>query len=82
MSHQTKPIIVSATIANKQRLITMFKDFPLSTTYHVLIDKEHEAEAIRNSNGWKVFPREGSWLKGENCDEIIQAILNIENPNL
>ena len=81
MSHQTKPIIVNATIANKQRLITMFKDFPFSETYHVLIDKEHEAEAIRRRSGWEVYPREGSWLKRENCDEIVQAILNVENPD-
>jgi len=43
--------------------------------------KEYHGQVIKNISGWGVYPHEKSWLKGENCDVILQAVLNAENPN-
>lgn len=77
----TKEIIVIGTIGNQQKQIILSKEHPFSTIYHITIDKVYQGQVIKNINGWGVFPHEESSLKGENCEVILQAVLNVENPN-
>lgn len=74
-------IIINGIIDNQQKQIILSKENPISNTYHITIDQEYHGMVMRNMNGWKVYPHENSWLNGENCDIILQGILNVESPN-
>lgn len=76
----TKEIIANCSIGNQLKRVILHKERGVSL-YHIMIDKEYEGQVIYQS-GWKVVPHEESWLNGKNCDEILQAVLNNENPNL
>lgn len=80
MNLNRKEIIVDGTIGNQQKQIILSKG-PFTAIYHIMIDKEYHGQVIKNISGWNAYPHEKSWLKGENCDLILQAVLNAENPN-
>lgn len=73
-------IIVNGTIGNKQKQILLKKKFPSEGIYDIWIDKEYHGQVLKMTGRWGVYPREESWLKGENSDVILQAVLNAENP--
>lgn len=81
MNHNKAEIIVFGPLLNEQKQVVLSRDRLSTTIYNITIDKEYHGQAIRMSNGWGVYPIEGSSLKGENCDFIIQAILNTETTN-
>ncbi len=78
MDPNMKPIIVIGTIGNQAKQIILTKVFPHDSIYNVEIDGKWEAQVIRHQGGWKVHPAEGSWLKGQDCDVILQAVKNAE----
>ena len=81
MNLNYKQIIVTGTIGNQQKQIISQKRFPTDGIYDIWIDKEYQGQVLKMTGRWGVYPHEESWLKGENCDLILQAVLNIENPN-
>jgi hypothetical protein len=81
MSHPINPIIVHANIGNQQRKFYLYQPFPMAELYEVLCDQEHVADVRMQQGYWKVFPALGRMLDGENCDALLQAVLNVENPN-
>lgn len=80
MNTSTKPIIVIETIGNKKREIVLTKQ-RVVPIYHITIDKEYLGDVLQINFKWCVVPFEGSWLKDENTDAILQAVLNAETPN-
>jgi len=80
MKPNRKEIIVNGTIGNQQKQIILSKE-PFTNIYHITIDNIFQGQVIKMINDWGVYPHEESWLKSENCDMILQAVLNAENPN-
>ncbi len=81
MNENYNEIIITGLIGNQQKQIIVKKRFPSDGIYDFWIDKEYLGQVIRNTNGWGVYPHEESWLKGENCDVILQAVINAETSN-
>ncbi len=74
-------IIVMPTIKGKQVKVVLQQELPYSTTYNMWVDNEYEGMITFLGKVWKVIPKEKSWLKGENCEEILEAALNAHYPN-
>jgi hypothetical protein len=81
MNIKSKEIITSCVIGNQQKQVTLSKIHPGSNGYDIFIDKNFEGQIIRLINGWEVSLHKKSRLQGENSDSILQAVLNIEDPN-
>lgn len=79
---RTKPIILIATLGNKEKQIMLQKEHEFSSIYHVVIDNQLEAQVLRTpKGGWEVVPHTKSRLANNDCDVILQAVLNSEIPN-
>ena len=76
-----KPIqtLILSSNPNQKNKIILKKDYELSSTYHVFIDTEHEAEVVRFANGWTVRPRVNSLLTKEDCELILETVKSQEN---
>jgi hypothetical protein len=81
MNPNSKEIIVIDTIGNQQKQIVLSNEHQFSEIYHIVIDKEYQWQVLKMTGRWGVYPHKESWLKGENCDVILQAGLNAENSN-
>lgn len=81
MNTSTKEIIVILTIRNEQKRVILVKKHSFSGIYDIMIDKEYHGQVQKVTSGWVVNTIEESWLKVENYEPIVQAVINAERPN-
>lgn len=77
------PTILIATLNNQEKQIILQKEHEFSGMYHVIIDDVLEAQVLLTpKRRWEVVPHKESWLTDDDCDVILQTVVNLENPAL
>jgi hypothetical protein len=79
MYQQKAELIVMGEIDGTQKQVVLSRDKISRTIYNITIDGEYLGQVLHTTAGWGIYPIEGSWLKGKNCDFILNAVINAEN---
>lgn len=77
----TKPIIITTIVESEEIQIILSPEYPGSSIYHILIDKENHGMVRKVTRDWFVGMNAGSKLTDNDRDAIVRAVSSVEHLN-